>query len=123
MLGWAATRRRGSPGRLPIPRAAGAGGLFSDPQPPLDRLRQGPGEEARREMAVTDSTPPPSRWTLRTIRATFAVFRGMTLSGVWRALEGRFGIALRSGAVQHYSPDPEYATKYDYLIKCLHDSA
>ena len=74
-------------------------------------------------MAVTDSTPPPSRWTLRTIRATFAIFGAMTLSGVWRALEGRFGLALRSGAVQHYSPDPEYATKYDHLIKCLNDAA
>src|SRR5262245_27792124 len=74
-------------------------------------------------MAVTDSTPAPSRWTLRTIRATFEIFNGMTLSGVWRALEGRFGLALRSGAVQHYSPDPEYATKYDHLIKCLIEAA
>lgn len=89
----------------------------------LDRLRQGPGEEARREMAVTGSTPPPSRWTLRTIRATFDIFSAMTLSGVWRALEGRFGLALRSGAVQHYSPDPEYTTKRDNLIKCLNDAA
>ena len=73
-------------------------------------------------MAVTDSTPPPSRWTLRTVRATFEVFRAMTLSGVWRALERRFGIALRSGRVQHYSPDPEYATKSEYLIKCLNEA-
>jgi hypothetical protein len=74
-------------------------------------------------MAVTDTTPPPSRWTLRTIRATFDLFGDMTLSGVWRALEGRFGLALRSGAVQHYSPDPEYATKYDHLIKCMNEAA
>jgi transposase len=74
-------------------------------------------------MAVTDSTPPPSRWTLRAIRATFELFSGMTLSGVWRALERRFGIALRSGAVQYYSPDPEYATKCDHLIKCLNEAA
>jgi transposase len=74
-------------------------------------------------MAVTDSTPPPSRWTLRTIRATFDIFGAMTLSGVWRALEGRLGIALRSGAVQHYSPDPDYATKCDYLIECLNEAA
>ena len=66
--------------------------------------------------------PSPSRWTLRTIRATFEIFGGMTLGGVWRALKGRFGIALRSGAVQHDSPDPEYATKYDYLIKCLNEA-
>ena len=37
-------------------------------------------------------------------------------------MQERFGIALRSGAVQHYSPDPEYATKYDYIIKCLNDA-
>lgn len=102
---------------------ADAGGIFSDPQPFLDRLRQGPGEEARREMAVTDSSPPPSRWTLRTIRATFELLGGMTLSGVWRALQGRLGIALRSGAVQHYSPDSEYASKYDNLIMCLNQAA
>jgi len=73
-------------------------------------------------MAVTDKSPPPSRWTLRTIRATFDIFRDLTLSGVWRSLERRFGIALRSGRVQHYSPDPEYATKSEYLIKCLNEA-
>jgi hypothetical protein len=44
-------------------------------------------------MAVTDSSPLPSCWTLRTIRATFADFCALTLSGVWRAL-GRCGIEL-----------------------------
>ena len=43
-------------------------------------------------MAVTDTTPPPSRWTLRTIRATFDIFGDMTLSGVWR---------IPGGAVRH----------------------
>ena len=74
-------------------------------------------------MAVTDKSPPLRRWTLRTIRATFDIFRDLTLSGVWRSLEQRFGIALRSGMVQHYSPDPEYVTKYEYLIKCLNEAA
>jgi transposase len=73
-------------------------------------------------MAVTDSSPPPSRWTLRTIRATFDCFRDLTPSGVWRSLE-RQGVGLRSAAVQHYSPDPEYATKYDHLIGCLNEAA
>jgi transposase len=73
-------------------------------------------------MAVTDSSPPPSRWTLRAIRVTFDIFRDLTLSGVWRALE-RQGVGLRSGVVQHYSPDPEYVTKYDYLCRCLNDAA
>ena len=62
-------------------------------------------------MAVTDSSPPTSRWTLRTIRATFDCFGAMTLSGVRRSLE-RQGVGLRSAAVQHYSPDPEYEDKH-----------
>ena len=47
----------------------------------------------------------------------------MTLGGVWRALERRFGIGLRSGVVQQYSPDPEYIPKYDNLFKCLYEAA
>jgi transposase len=73
-------------------------------------------------MAVTDSSPPPSRGTSRTIRATFEVFGDRTLSGVRRARE-RHGVGLRSGVVQHDSPDPEYMTKYDYLCMCLNDAA
>ena len=78
---------------------ASAGGIFDDPEPLLERLRQGPGVEARQEMAVTDTSPPPSRWTLRGIRATFDLFRDLTLSGVWRALD-RCRAGLRSGVVQ-----------------------
>ena len=36
-------------------------------------------------MAVTATSPPPSRWTLRTIRVTIKGFGDLTLSGVWRA--------------------------------------
>ena len=36
----------------------------------LETLRAGPGEAARREVAVTKTGPAPSRWTLRTIRAS-----------------------------------------------------
>jgi putative transposase len=74
-------------------------------------------------MAVTDATPPPSRWTPRAIRATLGIVRDLTLSGVRRAPERRSGIALRSGMVQHYSPDPEYVTKYAHLIRCLNEAA
>jgi transposase len=74
-------------------------------------------------MAVTDKSPPPSRWTLRTIRATFDIFCDMTLSGIWRSLEQRFGIGLRSGTVQHYSPDPEYIPKFENICKCLYEAA
>jgi transposase len=98
------------------------GGIFDDPEPLRERLRQGPGAEARTEMAVTDASPPPSRWTLRTIRATFDCFRNLTLGGVWRALE-RCRVGLRSGVVQHYSPDPDYVLKRDNLYKGLNDAA
>lgn len=73
----------------------------------IDRLRQGPGEEARREMAVTDDSPPPSRWTLQTIRATFQIFRDLTLGGVLRALRRRLGIGLRSGGGPALQPRPQ----------------
>jgi len=100
---------------------ASAGGIFDDPEPLIERLHQGPGEEARQEMAVTDTSPPPSRWTLRTIRATFEPFGDLTLGGVWRALQ-RCGAGLRSGVVQQYSPDPDYIPKRDNLYKCLSDA-
>jgi transposase len=98
------------------------GGIFDCKEQLIERLRQGPGEEARQEMAVTETSPPPSRWTLRTIRATFGVFHDLTLGGVWRGLK-RCGIRLRSGVTQHYSPDPEYASKEENLYKCLYEAA
>jgi transposase len=73
-------------------------------------------------MATTNTTPVPSRWTLRTIRASIDPFRGMTLSGVWRAL-GRCRAGLRSGLAQQYSPDPEYASKRDNLYKHMGEAA
>ncbi len=84
----------------------------------LVRLRQGPGEEARQEMAVTPSTPVPSRWTLRTIRATFPWLQGYGLSGVWRLLRHN-NLKVRSARVQHYSPDPDYTAKVAHLEQCL----
>jgi hypothetical protein len=95
---------------------------LTTPKPLIERLHPGPGAEARQEMAVTDASPPPSRWTLRTIRATFDIFRDLTLGGVWRALE-RSRAGLRSGVVQQYSPDLDYIPKRDNLYKCLSDSA
>ena len=88
----------------------------------LERLQQGPGDEARRELAATAAGPPPSRWTLRGIRATFPWLKDYTLSGVWRVLQ-RAKLHIRSARVQQYSPDPEYATKVAYLEQCLRDAA
>jgi len=73
-------------------------------------------------MMLSPEGPPPSRWTLRAIRATFSWLHDYTLSGVWRVLE-RSGLALRSGRVQRFSPDPEYEVKLAYLLTCLQEAA
>lgn len=67
--------------------------------------------------------PPPSRWTLATIRASFEAIRDYTLSGVWRWLRKRVGVKLRSAHVQQYSPDPEYKRKLRRLKRCLHKAS
>jgi transposase len=87
-----------------------------------ERLAQAPGEEARQELAPTADGPPPSRWTLRAVRATFRWACEMTLSGVWRALRGA-GLRRRSARLRHYSPDPAYVAKRDYLLACLREAA
>ena len=98
------------------------GGIFDCKEQLVERLRQGPGEEARQEMAVTETSPPPSRWTLRGIRATFSTLHGLTLGGVGRGLKRR-GLRLRSGVTQDFSPDPEYVSKEKNLYKCLYEAA
>jgi transposase len=88
----------------------------------LERLRHGPGRAAQRAVAATPAGPPPSRWTLRAIRATFARWNDLTLPGVWRALR-RLGLGVRSAAVQQYSPDPDYLAKEARLLACLREAA
>ncbi len=67
---------------------------------------------------MTPTTPVPSRWTLRTIRATFSWLQSYGLSGVWRLLR-HYHLKLRSARVQHYSPDPDYHAKVAHLEHCL----
>jgi hypothetical protein len=98
------------------------GGIFEQQTPVLARLREGPGEAARREVAVAPSGPAPSRWTLRTIRATVDWLQPYSLSGVWRVLAG-LDLRLRSAQVQQYSPDPAYAAKEAQLHACLREAA
>ena len=88
----------------------------------VERLRHGPGDEARQAVAATPDGPPPSRWTLRAIRATVSHLEGLTLSGVSRALH-RLGLEVRSAQVQQYSPDPAYLTKEARLLACLREAA
>ena len=88
----------------------------------MERLRQGPGVEAQLALAATPTGPPPSRWRLRAIQATFSWWEDLTLSGVWRALR-RLGLGLRSAHVQQYSPDPAYVEKEAHLLACLRAAA
>lgn len=69
----------------------------------LAQVRQGPGEAARQAVAVTPTTPTPSRWTLRTIRATCSWLQNYSLSGVWRVLRG-CKLKVRSARVQQGQP-------------------
>jgi hypothetical protein len=98
--------------------AVRGGGIFEQRAAVLARLREGPGEQARQVVAVAPSGPAPSRWTLRTIRATVDWLQPYSLSGVWRVLTG-LDLRLRSAQVQQYSPDPEYAAKEARLHACL----
>ena len=88
----------------------------------VERLHRGPGDEAQRAVAAAPDGPPPSRWSLRSIQATFPPWEGLTLSGVCRALH-RLGLGLRSAAVQQFSPDPDYLMKEARLLACLREAA
>jgi hypothetical protein len=59
---------------------------------------------------------------LVTIRATVDWLQDYSLSGVWSLLQ-RCGLTLRSAAVQHYSPDPDYQLKVFRLKKAWREAA
>jgi transposase len=88
----------------------------------LETLRAGPGEAARREVAVGASGPAPSRWTLRTIQASVDWLMAYTVSGVWRVLQN-CGLELHSSCARLFSPDPDYTSKVRRLHRCLRDAA
>jgi hypothetical protein len=88
----------------------------------LETLRAGPGDAARREVAVGAGGPAPSRWTLRTIRASVDWLMDYTLSGVWRMLQS-CGLGLHTSCARMFSPDPDYASKVRRLHRCLRDAA
>ena len=101
---------------------ANTGWVFDRSDELLDRLQHAPGEEARQELAPTPDGPPPSRWTLRGIRATFPWLHGYSLSGVWRLLQ-RHGLRIRAAQLRQHSPDPDYVAKREHLLDCLRDAA
>jgi len=88
----------------------------------LETLRAGPGEAARREVAVGSRGPAPSRWTLRTIRVSVDWLTDYTLSGVWRRLQS-CGLGLHTARARLFSPDPDYKSKVRRLHRCLRDAA
>jgi DDE superfamily endonuclease len=85
-------------------------------------LHAGPGEVARREVAVGTNGPAPSRWTLRTIRAAVDWLTEYTMSGVWRVLQ-TCGLGLHTSCARLFSPDPDYQRKVRWLHRCLRDAA
>jgi putative transposase len=105
-----------------ISKVAQDGGVFDCKDELLELLRQGPGEEARREVMPGEKGPLPSRWSLRSIRVSYPKLLGYSLSGIWYFLQG-LGLQLRSSKVQMWSPDPEYANKKAHLLDCLRQTA
>ena len=85
-------------------------------------MRHAPGDEARQAVAATPDGPPPARWTLKAVRATFPWLRDYDLSGVWRLLQ-RCDLRLRRAQVRQFSPDPDYLTKEARLLACLKEAA
>jgi hypothetical protein len=85
-------------------------------------LQHTPGAQAQQALAPTVDGPPPSRWTLRGIRATIPWLKDYTLSGVWRLLQ-RHGLHIRAAQVHQHSPDPDYVAKLEHLLACLRDAA
>jgi hypothetical protein len=119
-------KRKGSPDFWHINRGATAGGYFEEVQAVkeelVETLRAGPGDAARREVAVGASGPAPSRWPLRTIRASVDWLTDYTLSGVWHVLQS-CGLGLHSSWARLFSPDPDYQKKVRWLHRCLRDAA
>jgi transposase len=119
-------KRKESLASSPTNTGETAGGSFAEVEAVqeelLETLRAGPGEAARREVAVAQTGPAPSRWTLRTIRVSVEWLTEYTLGGVWRVLQ-TCGLGLHPSCARLVSPDPEYQSKGRRLYRCLRDAA
>ena len=102
------------------------GGDFAEVEAVREELREilhaGPGEAARREVAVGARGPAPSRWTLRPMRASVDWLTEYTVSGGWRMLQS-CGLGLHTACARLFSPDPDYRSKVRRLHRCLRDAA
>jgi transposase len=105
---------------------ASGGGAFEEraavQEELLETLRAGPDAAARQEVAVVESGPAPSRWTLRTLRVSVEWLTEYTLSGGWRVLHA-WGLGLHTARARLYSPAPAYQSKVRRLPRCLRDAA
>jgi transposase len=119
-------KRKGWPALWRINMEEIVGGYFEEVaavrEELVEILRAGPGEAARREVAVGATGPAPSRWTLRTIRASVEWLTEYTVSGVWRVLQ-TYGLGLHTSCARLFSPDPAYQSKVRRLYRCLRDAA
>src|SRR5260221_6431862 len=87
-----------------------------------ERLHQPPGAEARRELGLAETSPPPSHWSLRTVRASVDALGAYSLSGVWRLLRC-LHLQRRPLRDQLDSPDPDDVAKVARLERCLREAA
>jgi transposase len=126
MVGYRSMKRKESLASSPTNTVGTAGGRFEEyeamKEELLETLRAGPGEAARREVAVAKTGPAPSRWTLRTVRASVDWLTEYTVSGVWRVLQ-TCGLGLHASCARLFSPDPDYRSKVRRLHRCLRDAA
>ena len=126
MAGYKSMKRKASQAFLLTNRVGTAGGYFAEVEAVqegrVETLRAGPGEAARREMAVGASGPAPSRWSLRTSRASVEWLTNYTLSGGWRVLQS-CGLELHSSCARLFSPDPDYASTVRRRHRCLRHAA
>jgi transposase len=126
MDGYRSIKTRGRPAFWPTNTGASGGCRFEEDEAVkeelVETLRAGPGEAARREVAVAENGPVPSRWTLRTIQASVAWLTEYTLSGVWRVLQ-TCGLGLHASCARLFNPAPDYRSKVRRLHRCLRDAA
>jgi transposase len=126
MAGCRCMKKRESLGSWPTNTVETAGGDFAEVEARREELVEilhaGPGDAARREVAGSKNGPAPSRWTLRTIRASVDWLTDYTMSGVWRVLQS-CGVGLHTACARLFSPDPDYASKVRRLHRCLRDAA
>jgi transposase len=126
MVGYRSMKRKESLASSPTNTVGTAGGRCEEyeamKEELLETLRAGPGEAARREVAVAKTGPAPSRWTLRTVRASVDWLTEYTVSGVWRVLQ-TCGLGLHASCARLFSPDPDYRSKVRRLHRCLRDAA